>query len=147
MQSETAGLQTLLENINWKEIESCRESFVHGNLWLENIFFDQQSSSLQLIDPSPLMPGKGDWYLDLAKLYGSLRHQFDEKEKFIELIEQFFKHQQINIYKVKTIAALSLLEHFTGHKLSLFRAAKTLLEEAQNEHMPDIIPFHTESAK
>ena len=143
----TTELQSLLHKINWSKMSNCLLASVHGNLWLKNAIYQQSTSSFHLLDPSPKMNTKGDLYLDLGKLYASLRYHLREDDQIIEQYEIYLKHKSLDAYKVKTIAALCLLENFNGNKLTLLKLAKTLLAEAQSHSLPEIIPFSPESAK
>ena len=145
--SATTELQTLLNKINWNKMSECLMAPVHGNLWLKNGIYQQSDSSFYLLDPSPAMKTKGDLYLDLGKLYASLRYHFHEDDQAIQQYEIYLKHKNLDTYKVKTIAALCLLENFNGNKLTLLKLAKALLAEAQSQNAAEIIPFIQKSAK
>jgi len=73
---DQSDLENLLMKVNWNRMSGSIPAFIHGNLCLKNIFYQQEDQVFNLIDPTPNLNIAGDIYCDLAKVYSSLRYHF-----------------------------------------------------------------------
>ncbi|MBL7713903.1 MAG: NTP transferase domain-containing protein [Bdellovibrionales bacterium] len=76
--------RNLLKNFDWTEMESGFPVLFHGDLQFDNVLWDAQAQRFTLIDWRQDFGGHvemGDWYYDLAKLWGGICLNYDRIKK------------------------------------------------------------------
>jgi hypothetical protein len=134
--------ESLRNKILWESWITGKPSRIHGDLHLENIVYDHNHRSFQLIDWTADFEGiveYGDMYFDLVKLYTSLimpfhlvrakqfhcnkkgaeivaRMDLDNKETaLVKTFKAFLKKKKICYYKISGLSSLIMIQRSVLH--------------------------------
>lgn len=149
---------TLLKNVPWDRLSDGTPCFMHGDLQFDNILYDATTGTFKLLDWRHEFGGHvefGDFYYDLAKLYGGIILNYDyiklnllnysetehgiffdfaqrfQTDHYIEVLSKYILDNGYDLTKVRIIVALiylnmSPLHHYPFDKL-LYSFGRNLL--------------------
>ena len=136
-------LDEILEKIPWAEIFNGSPYFIHGDLNFGNVLYNKNKNEFCLIDWRQDFAGiieYGDIYYDLAKLYAGIIinfehirqnlfqynktqdsvqinfHQWDIRNEYIQILEEYITSKNFNLKKVRTLAGLTYINMAPLHK-------------------------------
>jgi choline kinase len=165
---EIPSINKMFEEVPWEKLYEGIPCFMHGDLQFDNILFDTDTSTFNLLDWRQDFGGHiefGDLYYDLAKLYGGIVLNYDyiklnllsysednseilfdyaqryQAKYYLEILSQYIIQNGYDLQKVKIIVSLIYLNMSPLHHYPFDKMLYSLGRELLMKQLEELKPI------